>query len=103
MAMWQCHYCRTRLSVEVQNKNRLCPSCGSDLHCCRNCTFFDENLASKCQEPDSPWIRDRGAQNSCSYFEFSKTSSPEKPAQPTEFTSESEKAKEAFRALFRNS
>ncbi len=102
-AMWQCHYCRTTLSLEVQNKNRLCPSCGSDLHCCRNCTFFDENLTSKCKEPESPWIRDRGVQNSCTFFEFSLATPETKSTQVPEITSESEKAKEAFRALFRNS
>jgi len=97
--MGQCYYCRIQISVEVQNKNRLCPSCGSDLHCCRNCRYFDENLSSKCKEPDSEWVSDRDLQNSCPYFEFATTTQISPDA--LEVLSEAEKAKAAFKALFR--
>ena len=69
--MWQCHYCRLPLQLEVLRKNRLCPNCGSDIHCCKNCVHYkDENLSSKCQEPNSPSVRDRASQNGCEFFEF---------------------------------
>src|SRR5262249_35074333 len=100
--MWQCYYCRAPLSLDVQRRNRLCPQCGSDIHCCKNCIHYDENLTSKCREQESPWVRDRGAQNNCSFFEFSSTSSPAKESSQKENATEAERAKEAFRALFRN-
>ncbi len=101
--MWQCHYCRVPLSKEVQKRNRLCPSCGSDLHACRNCQHYDETLSSKCKEPNSPWIADRATQNSCEFFEFRAIpSSPTTGDGAPDAPSEAERAKEAFRALFRN-
>ena len=99
---WQCHYCRLPLSLEVQDRNHMCPGCGSDIHSCKNCLHYDENLSSKCKEPHSPWVRDRSAQNSCEIFEFKKTNSPTHAPQASESTSEADRAKEAFRALFRN-
>ena len=99
--MGQCHYCRVTLSAEVQRKNRLCPQCGSDLHCCKNCVHYDESFSSKCREPNSPWIGDRSSQNLCPFFEFSKVAHLP-PGQPAEILSEAERAKEAFRALFRD-
>src|SRR5688500_15472385 len=100
--MWQCHYCRSPLSLEVQRKNRLCPNCGSDIHCCKNCIHYDESLSAKCREPNSPWIRDRGAQNNCSFFEHRPADKAHAATSSPEVTSEAEKAKEAFCALFRN-
>jgi len=97
--MGHCHYCRSPLSIEVQAKNRLCPNCGSDLHCCQNCQFYDENLTSKCKEPNSDWVADRAAQNSCSLFEFNQLQNL--PVDSLDALSEAEKAKKAFQALFR--
>ncbi len=97
--MWHCYYCRTVLSLEVQKKNRLCPSCGSDIHSCKNCQHYDENLASKCKEPNSEWVADRSSQNSCAFFEFLKESKI--PTDSLESLSEVEKAKKAFNDLFR--
>lgn len=85
------------MSVEVQSRNRLCPQCGSDLHCCKNCVHYDEKLASKCREPNGEWIADRAAVNDCPYFEFAQT----KGASDEGTNAEAERAKEAFRALFR--
>lgn len=103
--MWQCHYCRLALSLDVQRKNRLCPNCGSDIHCCRNCIHFDEDSSEKCKEPNSPWVRDRATQNSCPFFEFRPAAGGDANAKSKEQSnadSEAERAKEAFRALFRN-
>lgn len=101
--MWQCHYCRMPLSLEVLTKNRLCPSCGSDIHACKNCVHYDESLSAKCREPNSPWVRDRGTQNNCSYFEHrpAESQTPVAPNANKDTNSEAERAKEAFRALFR--
>ena len=101
--MWQCHYCRLPLALEVLRKNRLCPGCGSDIHCCKNCVHYDEDLSAKCREPNREWVRDRSTQNGCHFFEFRPA--PAKAAGGAagteDSTSEAERAKEAFRALFR--
>lgn len=101
--MWQCHYCQQELSAEVQKKNRLCPSCNSDLHCCKNCTHYDESQSTQCKEPESPWVRDRASQNTCPYFEFvNHKYAKQKQVISHEIANEAEKAKEAFKALFRD-
>ncbi len=100
--MWRCHYCRVTLSLEVQRKNRLCPNCNSDLHACRNCIHFDESITAKCKEPHSEWVSDRVAQNNCTFFEFRPEQTDlDLEASAADATSEAERAKEAFRALFR--
>ena len=100
--MWLCHYCRVPLSTEIQNKNRLCPQCGSDLHCCKNCVHYDEASSAKCREPNSEWVADRAALNSCPFFEFGTVSNRPAETGNAESNAEAERAKEAFRALFRN-
>ena len=98
--MGRCHYCRNALPVAVQQKNRLCPSCGSDIHACRNCVHFDDSLSTKCREPDSPWVLDRNTTNTCPFFELQGAVAGPDPDDGKKL--EAERAKEAFRALFRN-
>lgn len=92
--MWRCHYCRLSLSVDTQHKHRSCPGCGSDLHSCKNCSHYDETVSHQCREPNSEWLSDRTGENTCPFFEFRATSESG--------NNEAEKAKEAFRALFRD-
>lgn len=98
--MGRCHYCRNALPIAVQEKNRLCPSCGSDIHACRNCVHFDDNLSTKCRELDSPWVLDRNTTNTCPFFELRGAQDGPTPDDAKKL--ETERAKEAFRALFRN-
>lgn len=101
--VWRCHYCKNTLPFDTFKKNRLCPTCGSDLHACRNCAHYDENLSSKCKEPHTEWVSDRTGHNDCTYFEMRQVK-PGESAETTsaEVLSEAERAKEAFRQLFRN-
>lgn len=98
--MWRCHYCQGTLSVTVVQKHRLCPHCGSDLHCCLNCAHYDETTTTRCREPESPWVADRAAQNDCTYFEMGLETRLSRPT--GDGPSEAERAKQAFRALFRD-
>jgi hypothetical protein len=100
--MGSCHYCRTAISAEVLRRHRLCPRCGSDLHCCRNCEHFAPALAAKCREPESPWVGDRQSENDCSYFEFRRPTAESPPGPEADADPAAEKAKQAFAALFRN-
>ena len=97
--MGSCHYCKNAISAEVLLRHRLCPQCGSDLHCCQNCVHFAPGTASGCREPESPWVGDRSTQNDCGYFEFRRTADAV-PVDTDERT-QAEQAKRAFAALFR--
>ncbi len=67
----RCHFCGKALIWEggVQRKS-LCPHCSSDLHCCLNCRFWDENADNQCLEPAAEWVRDKAQANFCEYFEL---------------------------------
>ena len=99
--MGSCHYCKTAVSAEVLRRHRLCPQCGSDLHCCRNCIHYAPALATGCRESESPWVPDRSAENGCEWFEFRPTPAAS-DAGPEHDTTAADRAKEAFRALFRD-
>ncbi len=99
--MWHCYYCRLALSLDMQRKHQLCPGCGSDIHSCRNCINF-ESSRNQCSEANSPWVADRAATNECQFFEFRPTTTAASPPNQEASNTEAEKAKEAFRALFRN-
>ena len=66
-----CHYCNKELNIhEKVTRQDACPHCGSDLHCCIHCKFYDENAHNKCNEPQSEWISDREKANFCEFFSF---------------------------------
>lgn len=67
-----CHSCGTTVPVGFGEKigwRDECPSCGTDLHCCRNCRFMDPSRNNECAEPQSDRVVDKIASNFCDYFE----------------------------------
>jgi len=46
-----------------------CPACDTDLHCCRNCRFYDPGKHNECTETQAEWVRDKEASNYCDYFQ----------------------------------
>lgn len=99
--MGSCHYCKTAVSAEVLRRHRLCPQCGSDLRCCKNCEHFAPGTTTQCREPESPWVGDRQAENDCSYFEFHRRATTAEAAAAGDDGTAAEQAKRAFEALFR--
>jgi hypothetical protein len=45
-----------------------CPQCDSDLHCCRNCQFYDPGKQNQCAETQAEWVGDKETANYCGYF-----------------------------------
>ena len=52
-------------------KNDTCPQCDADLHCCRNCRFFDPAVNNQCRETQAEWVASKDKRNYCDYFEAS--------------------------------
>ncbi len=80
-----CYHC----GVEVKFQDRVGRTetclCGTDLHCCLNCVFYDTSAYNDCREPNAERVLEKGRSNFCDYFEFvldrkSKLSSREKDA-----------------------
>ena len=57
------------LSAEKIFKKDTCPQCESDLHCCKNCRFFDPSVHNECRENQAEWVRRKDKANYCDYFE----------------------------------
>jgi hypothetical protein len=65
---WSCGY---EISMEVKVARRdTCDNCVADLHCCRNCRFYDPGAHNECRENVAHWVRDKEASNFCQSFEF---------------------------------
>jgi hypothetical protein len=52
-------------------KNDTCPHCDADLHCCKNCRFFDPSVHNQCRETQAEWVARKDKRNYCDYFEAS--------------------------------
>ena len=66
-----CHACRMEIEFEVKmQRTDLCPHCGKDLHCCKNCKYWDPSAHNQCLEHVAEYIPDREKTNFCTFFEF---------------------------------
>lgn len=45
-----------------------CPKCNSDLHTCRQCTYFDPGSRFECRKPIKARILNKGGRNKCELF-----------------------------------
>jgi len=48
-----------------------CPNCGSDLHVCLNCQFYDPGCHHECKESSAEWVKNKERANTCEYFKAS--------------------------------
>ena len=53
---------------EAIGRRDACPYCRNDLHCCLNCSLYDEHAQNKCREPSADWVSDREKNNFCEFF-----------------------------------
>jgi len=66
-----CYHCQKEIELSGRaGRKDTCSYCGADLHCCRNCKFYDESAHNQCKEPNSEWVPDRERGNFCDYFSF---------------------------------
>jgi len=92
-----CHHC----NLEILKKDKIgrqetCPQCGSLLHCCLNCRFYDSAAYHQCRETEAEWVNDKAAANFCEYFEPRKSSD-------IKTDSKSEEARKKLERLFKKS
>ena len=73
-----------------------CPHCSSDLHCCRNCRFYDPAVSNQCREPQADWVTEKIKGNFCEFFSFLEGARPR--AAPGDASS----ARDRFNKLFRD-
>jgi hypothetical protein len=69
-----CHACKKELSIGRNvGRKETCPSCGADLHCCLNCSFFDSHVSKQCREPVAELVNGKTRTNYCDFFVFAES------------------------------
>jgi hypothetical protein len=63
--------------------NGTCPKCQFELHCCKQCRYFDSGAQFECTQPIPERISPKDAKNSCTFYEFRTT--VEKDTAPTSY------------------
>lgn len=75
--MAACFSCGKPLEVTDRvGRQETCPSCEVDLHCCRNCGFYDPKAYNECREPQAERVLEKERSNFCDYFQIA-TDRPE--------------------------
>ena len=70
-----------------------CPKCNFELHCCKQCRFFDSGAQFECTQPVPERISPKDAKNACTFYEFRMT--VEKDTAPTSYSQPSQVPPEA--------
>jgi hypothetical protein len=66
-----CHKCRKEIAEYFFiGRQTQCPSCGADLHCCLNCSFYELGAYNDCREPQAERVLDKTRSNFCDFFKF---------------------------------
>lgn len=69
MKQGYCHHCGNAMDfVEKVFRNDTCNTCGSDVHCCLNCTDYGETFPNQCREPQAEKVSVKDRRNYCDYF-----------------------------------
>lgn len=70
MIQFECFKCGTELKFSERVSIREeCESCGEDVHCCKNCRFYDVTAYNECREPSAEVVLEKERANRCEYFE----------------------------------
>jgi len=89
-----------------------CPKCNFQLHCCKQCRFFDSGAQFECTQPIPERISPKDAKNTCTFYEFrmtiEKDTAPTSYSQPAQTAAAAEAApsrpldaRQAFENLFK--
>ncbi|GAC1628792.1 MAG: hypothetical protein NVS9B13_26610 [Candidatus Acidiferrum sp.] len=78
----RCANCGAVLSPGF-DPNGTCPKCALELHCCKQCRFFDSGAQFECTQPIPERISPKDAKNNCNFYEFRMTI--EKDTAPTSY------------------
>jgi hypothetical protein len=68
-----CFNCNKEIELSTSGspgRKEECPACRSDLHCCKNCVFYDSGAYNECREPQAERVVDKERGNFCDYFTF---------------------------------
>lgn len=65
-----CFSCSAEIPVNgLVGRRDDCPKCRADLHCCKNCEFYDPKSYNECREPQADVVKEKDRSNYCDYFQ----------------------------------
>jgi len=64
---WKCGASLAQLTLPLLRLD-ACTQCGSELHVCKQCQFYDVGVAKHCRETIAEEVRDKQRANFCDYF-----------------------------------
>jgi hypothetical protein len=67
LVCWKCGADLAVLTLPLSRRDE-CPRCRAELHVCRMCQDYDEQVAKKCREPIAEEVSDKTRANFCDYF-----------------------------------
>jgi len=67
VAASRCFNCATTLPAEIDFTGN-CPKCNAELHCCKQCTFFEPSTRFQCTKPIPVRIPLKDKNNECTLF-----------------------------------
>ena len=70
-----CFSCGEQLdSVDKPGRADTCAVCDADVHCCKNCEFYEPGSYNECRESQAERVLEKDRSNFCDYFAFNETS-----------------------------
>jgi len=69
-----CHKCKIEVAEDFfVGRQAQCHSCGVDLHCCLNCSFYELGAYNDCRESQAERVLDKARSNFCDFFKFKES------------------------------
>ena len=70
MGVVTCFGCANKIEFSDRVGFRAeCDSCGTDLHICKNCVFYDPGSYNECKEPSAEVVKEKERANYCEWFQ----------------------------------
>lgn len=63
------HFSQAKIGLREE-----CQHCGSDVHVCRNCVFYDVGSYNECKETSADRVKEKDRANFCDYFQLNTSS-----------------------------
>ncbi len=67
VAASRCFSCASTLPASTDFSG-LCPKCGAELHCCKQCAYFEPSARMQCRKPIPERIAVKDKANECEFF-----------------------------------
>jgi hypothetical protein len=68
LVCWKCGADLAALTLPLARRDE-CARCRAELHVCKLCVDYDEQVAKRCREPVAEEVSDKERANFCDYFQ----------------------------------